>query len=59
MISLGTPCEMLHKMHNVPIKISRVALQNSPVISQDYFTNLPLPENVIERREVATKEIKK
>ena len=30
-----------------------------PVISQDYFTNLPLPQNVLERKEVATKERKK
>ena len=30
-----------------------------PVISQDSFTNLPLPQNVLERREVATKERKK
>ena len=32
-----------------------------PVISQDFFTftNLPLPQNVLERREVATTEGKK
>ena len=30
-----------------------------PVISPDLFTNLPLPQNFLERREVTTKERKK
>ena len=45
--------------------LGELSLMYRPVISQDvflisgFFTNLPLPHNVLERREIATKERKK
>ena len=56
MIFIVIKTELLTAFHQ-DVQIDHITSRT--VISQELFTNLPLPQNVLDRREVATKERKK